>query len=262
MGRIAILSDIHGNPLALQAALADIQSLGGVDETWLLGDYAAIGYDPVGALEMLTALPNARFIRGNTDHYLVGVDPPWPDPEEAKGDAELFKQILQVGRSFAWTAGAVTSAGRLPWLAALPLDFRLTLPDGTRLLAVHAAPGTDDGNGIHPYTPEKQILLLLEGAGADIILVGHTHLPFDRQVGGVRLVNPGSVSNPLPPDLRACYALLETQSDGYEIQFRGVEYDRQAVIEATRRVQHPAEEYLISFMLGRRVPEWLKPHLP
>jgi hypothetical protein len=48
--RIAILADIHGNSIALDAALADIEAKGGVDAYWLLGDYAAIGFDPAGAL--------------------------------------------------------------------------------------------------------------------------------------------------------------------------------------------------------------------
>jgi predicted phosphodiesterase len=74
--RLAILSDIHGNPLALDAVLADIQSLGEVDAYWLLGDFAALGYDPVTPLEKVTALPHASFTRGNTDRYVVAGDLP------------------------------------------------------------------------------------------------------------------------------------------------------------------------------------------
>ena len=57
--RLAILSDIHGNPLALDAVLADIQSQGEVDAYWVLGDFAALGYDPVTPLEKVTALSSA-----------------------------------------------------------------------------------------------------------------------------------------------------------------------------------------------------------
>ena len=63
MKRIALLADIHGNSLALDAVLAHIQAQGGVDDYWVLGDLCAIGYDPVGVLERLSALPNAIFIR-------------------------------------------------------------------------------------------------------------------------------------------------------------------------------------------------------
>jgi 3',5'-cyclic AMP phosphodiesterase CpdA len=61
--RLAILSDIHGNPLALDAVLADIQSQGDVDAYWVLGDFAALGYDPVTPLEKVTALSHASFTR-------------------------------------------------------------------------------------------------------------------------------------------------------------------------------------------------------
>jgi predicted phosphodiesterase len=73
--RLAILSDIHGNPLALDAVLTDIQSQGKVDTYWVLGDFAALGYDPVTPLEKVTALPHASFTRGNTDRYVVAGSP-------------------------------------------------------------------------------------------------------------------------------------------------------------------------------------------
>ena len=74
--RLALFSDIHGNPLALDAVLADIQRQGEVDAYWVLGDFAALGYDPVTPLEYLIALPNASFTRGNTDRYVVTEDLP------------------------------------------------------------------------------------------------------------------------------------------------------------------------------------------
>ena len=64
--RIALLSDIHGNPLALDAVLADIAAQGGVDTYWVLGDFSSLGYDPVGVLERVTALPIAFFTRGES----------------------------------------------------------------------------------------------------------------------------------------------------------------------------------------------------
>jgi predicted phosphodiesterase len=70
--RLALLSDIHGNPLALDAILADIRATcGGADTYWVLGDLVAIGYDPAGVLERLVALPNVSYTYGNTDRYLL-----------------------------------------------------------------------------------------------------------------------------------------------------------------------------------------------
>jgi predicted phosphodiesterase len=255
--KTALLADIHGNSMALQNVLEDAASIG-VGEYWFLGDYAAIGYDPVGVLQRITGLPNARFIHGNTDRYLVTGELPWLRLDEAMKDLAHARTHVQVARSFAWTTGAVGTTGWLSWLRDLPLDFRFTLPDGTRVLAVHAAPGTDDGMGINITTSDEELCELVKRVDTDLLLVGHTHLPFDRMAGRVRVINPGSVSNPFPPDLRACYAVLEADEGGYSVQRRRVDYDREAVIEAVRRVNHPALDYIERFMRGENRKDWMK----
>src|SRR5882724_4463948 len=102
--RLAILSDIHGNPLALDAVLTDIQNQGKVDVYWVLGDFAALGYDPVTSLEKVTALPHASFTRGNTDRYVVTGDLP-VQPESVVQDPTLLPQVIEAVRSFSWTRG-------------------------------------------------------------------------------------------------------------------------------------------------------------
>jgi protein phosphatase len=91
---------------------------------------------------------------------------------------------------------------------------------------------------------------LATSAGADLLLVGHTHWPVDLSVDGVGLVNPGSVSNAFPPDLRASYLLLEAGESGFTTQHRRVDYDREAVIHRVERVNHPAASFVVRFMRG------------
>lgn len=93
--RIALLSDIHGNSIALDAVLADIQTNGGVDEYWILGDLCAIGHDPVGVLERVAQLPNVRFVRGNTDRYTVTGALPNPTFAEVAKDASLIPKFAE-----------------------------------------------------------------------------------------------------------------------------------------------------------------------
>ncbi len=256
--RIALLSDIHGNPIALDAVLADIEAQGGVDAYWVLGDLAAIGYDPIGALERLARLANASFARGNTDRYLV--EGTWPPPwlQAVEHDPSLLPWYTEVVRSFAWTQGAVTVTGWVPWLAALPLELRTRLPDGTELLGVHAAPGCDDGPGVRPGLSEAELRGLVAGCQADLVCVGHTHCPLDASAGGVRVANLGSVSNQLSPDLRAHYVLLEADASAHRLKRRHVEYDRQAVIAAVEQVRHPAAAYITRFMRGEVRPRWAR----
>jgi predicted phosphodiesterase len=69
--RLAVLSDIHGNRLALEAVLHDLKQCGGADKTWVLGDLCAFGPRPVECLHLIRDLPQTEVIRGNTDRYLV-----------------------------------------------------------------------------------------------------------------------------------------------------------------------------------------------
>jgi predicted phosphodiesterase len=256
--KVAILADIHGNSIALHNVLEDIQLNGGIDEYWFLGDFAAIGHDPIGVLEQIADLSNTRFIRGNTDRYICTGELPWPQFADVKENPALAQLHIQIVRSFSWTTGAISATGWLPWFKKLTLDMRFVLSDGSRVLAVHSTPGTDDGTGIDPHTSDEELLKLVSSIHADLVLVGHTHLPFDRTVENIRVVNPGSISNPFPPDLRASYAILEATENGYKLHHRRVDYDRESVIKAAIEVNHPATEYITKFMRGENKKDWMK----
>jgi predicted phosphodiesterase len=242
--------------LIFEAVLEDIQARGGTNAYWVLGDLVALGYDPLATLERLTALPNVSFVRGNTDRYVVTGDRPPPALEAARDDPRLVPKAMEVTHSFAWPQGYVTARGWIEWLAELPLEQRLTLSDGTRLLGVHAAPGTDDGTGVHPGLSDAELQTLPADCGADLVCVGHVHWPLDRQVGDVRAVTLGSVSNPLAPDLRASYVLLEADTSSYRLQHQRVDYDLQAVIDAVRQSRHPAPEFIVRHIRGQQRPPW------
>jgi putative phosphoesterase len=248
--RIALLSDIHGNIVALDAVLEDIRTNGGVNAFWVLGDLVAIGPAPVKVLERVSQLPNARFVRGNTDRYVCRGDRPPPTLEEVRANIDLLKQRIGIEGDFAWTQGAVTNAGWLEWLKALPLDFQETLPDGTRVLCVHASPKMDDGGGIRPTMPISQIEELVAGCEADMICVGHTHRPFEIHASGRHILNPGCVSNSMDGDVRASYALITADEHAFHVEHRRVEFDYQSVIETLQRIRHPAAEFITRRLRG------------
>ena len=247
--RIALLSDIHGNSLALDAALADIKTAS-IDEYWILGDIVALGPDPVGVLQRLTALQNCYFIRGNTDRYVVTGDRPPPFPSDIGQNSETLKIFAEVAGTFAWTQGAITTAGWFDWLSQLPLEQNLILPDGTNCLLIHAAPGNDDGSGIDKDMPDEEIRKLLQECPADLLCVGHTHQPINRKVDRWHILNPGSISNPRPPVLEASYAILDANIEGYIIEHRKVEYDREQVIHQVHKLKHPGADFIIKHMRG------------
>jgi predicted phosphodiesterase len=248
--RIALFSDIHGNTTALDAVLRDIDASGGADEYWVLGDLVALGHDPIGVYERLVALPSATVIGGNTDRYVVTGERPPPTLDQATADPALVAQVAEVAASFAWTAGCAAACGMTRWLVGLPQQHRAVLPDGTRVLAVHASPQSDGGKGISPRRTDDELRALLDGCDADIVFGGHTHRPEDRRVDDVRAVNLGSVSNPVPPDLRASYVIVDADSEGHRVEHRRVAYDHDAVIAALERVNHPGRAWLIAHQRG------------
>ena len=256
--RVALFSDIHGNSIALDAVFKDIDASGGGDHFYILGDLAAIGFDPIGTLQRLARLANATFVRGNTDRYLATGHSPGPTRAACEANPALWPVRMETASSFAWSQGAVTAAGWREWLGRLPVEQRFMLPDGTRVLCVHASPGNDDGQGFHPGLSSATFEHMLNEIEADLVCVGHTHWPMDFMVGGMRLVNVGSVSNPFPPDLRASYVLITAGESGYRLEHRRVDYDRAAVISELQRLNHPGMDYIIRYMRGGNYSYWME----
>jgi predicted phosphodiesterase len=249
--KLGVLSDVHGNRIALEAVIADGTDCG-VERWWALGDLAAIGPDPVGTLELLANVPELLATSGNTERYVLTGARPTPHFDAVVADPELLGLFVAVESSFSWTRGALSAGGWLDWLAALPLELRLELDHGTRVLGVHASPGLDDGEGITPHRPDDELAAALDGADTDIVIAGHTHQPTDRTVAGIRAVNGGSVSNPITDDLRASYIVVHADRHGHRIEHRRVSYDRDRFLRQVQRSGHPECDYIASFQHGEQ----------
>jgi predicted phosphodiesterase len=108
---------------------------------------------------------------------------------------------------------------------------------------------SDDGPGFDTTSSDDEIARLLVGVDADWVVGGHTHDPTDRTVSGVRVLNPGSVG--LPRKLGcASWMVIDSASDGSDVQHRSVEFDVSAVVEALRRRRHPNREFITSVLAG------------
>src|SRR5215217_1952108 len=176
--RLAILSDIHGNVLALEAVLADLGARGGADVVAIAGDLCLGGPRPREVLERVRAL-GSPVVQGNTDYSLALP----PEELEDRETADLH----------AWTRERIGDAG-IEYLRNLPFAHRIREPEGEGVvLIVHANPQNRDQH-LRPLAPESQVAPLLEGVAPEIttIAFGHLHIPYVRQVGRLRLVNISS----------------------------------------------------------------------
>ena len=247
MTRLAVLSDVHGNLLALEAVLADIKAQGASDAYWVLGDMVAFCPWPAETLARLRALPNVAFLQGNTDRYLVtGRRPVFPvrSPEDW---AHMPIRLAERDANFRWTVERLSYAD-YEFLRDLPPRLEMEVEAGSphpygRVIAVHATP-TDDETNLYPDTPGEDVRPHLAGLDTRLLLYGHTHRPVDRIVDSIRLVNDGSVGLPLDGDPRSAYGLLDFEGDRCAVTIRRVTYDREAVIAELERVTHPAREWV------------------
>jgi predicted phosphodiesterase len=261
--RLGVIADVHGNEVALRAVLDDAAGCR-VDRWWALGDLVLFGPRPAETLGLLTSLPGAQMLRGNTDRYVLTGEQPAPHATaaDAAASVDLVERYGLVAAGIGWARGALAQAGLLDSLTSLPRELRLNLPGGPRVLGVHASPGADDGPGIEPGTPDEQLGRLLAGCAADIVIGGHTHQAADRMIGGIRALNPGSTGIPERPG-QAGWLLLELTDEhaddpalgtanGPRAEHRVVPFDVDAVVRDLRARLHPNAEFLESILTGKR----------
>jgi putative phosphoesterase len=218
MQRVAVITDVHGNLPALQAALARIDELG-VDAIYCGGDLVGYGPHPneVCALIAAREIPT---IYGNYDYAIAR------DLDDC-GCAYITAHDRELGqRSVDWTLVHTDQASK-DFMRALPFDLRFNVGE-TAVHLVHGSP-----RKVNEYIFEDkpaslyERLAAAEDAGA--LVFGHTHKPWVRDYGGVRFVNCGSVGKPKDGDPRGAFAILTAAADGVEVTIERVGYDAEAV---------------------------------
>jgi putative phosphoesterase len=228
--RVAIITDIHGNLRALEAALAHIQELG-VDATYCGGDL--VGYGP-WPNEVCTLIEERRIptIYGNYDHAIAR-------DEEDCGCAYRDPHDRALGeRSIAWTLEHTDERSKA-FMRELPFDVRFEL-GGKRVRLVHGSP-----RKVNEYLfegkPARTFERIAAGADCDVLVFGHTHQPWIHIYGGVLFVNCGSVGKPKDGDPRGAFALLEATGDEVAARIERVEYDAHHVAREVAASGLPAE---------------------
>jgi putative phosphoesterase len=244
--RIAIVSDIHGNLVALDACLADLHTQGGADVVVAAGDLCMDGPKPKKVLQRLQEI-RAQCVRGNTDRFVCTRD---ASELTALNDAER-KQL-------AWTRNEIGEKW-IEWLSVLPFSLRFGEPEH-ELLVVHANPTSDDEH-LWPDADDATLERLIGDEKAAVIAFGHLHLPYVRTWRGKLLVNVASAGLPKDGDPRAGYALFTQCRGGWEVKHRRVAFDVKRVATQLADCGIPESAELISTLRRHRYKR-LKTRIP
>ena len=230
MRRVAVITDVHANLPALQAALARIDELG-VDAIYCGGDLVGYGPHPndVCALIAEREIPT---IYGNYDYAIAR------DLDDC-GCAYVTAHDRELGqRSVDWTLAHTAQASK-DFMRALPFDLRFAVGDS----AVHLVHGSP--RKVNEYLFEDKPARLYErlaaAEDADALVFGHTHKPWMQMFGGVRFVNCGSVGKPKDGDPRGAFAVLDAEGAEVRVTIERVDYDAAAVAREVADAGLPSE---------------------
>ncbi|MBN8691302.1 MAG: metallophosphoesterase family protein [Armatimonadetes bacterium] len=239
MTRLAIFSDIHANLPSMEAVKASIDG-GGYDGVYCLGDLGGYASQPNEVQEIIQSM-GCPTILGNYDEG-VGFN------KDDCGCHYIKPFDIEMSNiSFSWTRSNTLDSNK-SWLRALPREIRIDV-EGRRVLLCHGSPRSNteylfenrsDGF-LSQFTSGSK-----DDAHADVIVFGHTHVPFHRVVNSVHFINTGSVGRPKDGDPRAGYAVISFDRDSLSVEQVRVEYDVE--IAAGRLVEAGLPEYFADYL--------------
>lgn len=222
--RIAALSDVHGNAVALTAVRKAIKAAK-PDAIVVAGDHVLNGPEPAATVDGLRELEadGALIVQGNTDiavaDYDYGAAFPWLTdgvPDSIRYAAEWAHDTL--------------GDERLDWLRRLPAERRIRVEE-TLILVTHASPGSQTA-GFDPHLDPSIVTERLSRTDARLIVCGHTHLPDVRDFGWKQIINDGSAGYVFDGDPTASWALIELDGEDVSVTIKRTEFDVLAVSNA------------------------------
>ncbi len=234
--RVAVIADIHGNQIALEAVLQDLAQQAAVDHLVIAGDLCLNGPCPRQALETVRGL-HCQVIQGNVD-------------------AEIVTKAVEKGKkkrdTVGWTREQIGQPG-IDYLASLPFSHRIANPNGSDLLIVHANPLNLE-DAIFPNAPDSTLEHFFSSLEPAIgaLAFGHLHIAYTRRWRRLLLVDVASCGLPRDEDLRAAYGILTWQDGTWNAEIRRVPYDVQEVVKQIKSCGMPNVEKRIKTLLEAR----------
>lgn len=221
--KIAALYDVHGNLPALKAVLKDLESI--QPDVIVLGGDLVSGPLPAQTLECLRQLPGTVVaLRGNADREVVAAF------DGNLSASNLPEEVREITR---WVAQQLDLDQR-NFLAHLPEQVTLSLEPFGEILFCHATPHSDE-EIFTPRTSQERLRQLFQQVEQQVVVCGHTHMQFELSIGGLRVLNAGSIGMPYADRPGAYWLLLGPGGS----EFRRTSYDLDAAAQAVRNSGYP-----------------------
>lgn len=236
MTRVIVLSDVHGNALALAAVRKAIRTEK-PDLVAVAGDLVLNGPDPSGTVDLLREMETdgAAIISGNTDVAVADFDYAAAFPWMTDGVPDIFRAGAE------WAHDELGDE-RIAWLRRLPSERRLRAEDGTMILVCHASPGSQTA-GFDQQLDPNVVIERASRTDARIIACGHTHLPEVRDLGWRMIVNDGSAGYIFDGEPTASWARIDIAGGEVQAEIKRTEYDALAVANAISERGLPGDVY-------------------
>ncbi|WP_282173042.1 metallophosphoesterase family protein [Cytobacillus firmus] len=237
--KLAFISDIHGNAVALDAVLQDIKEKN-VDEVFVLGDICFRGPEPKRALDLVRSL-ECKVIKGNADEWVV----------RGVREGEVPSQVLgMMNKERDWTCSILGDVD-IEYLRNLPSELKFEF-EGERIHVFHATP--ESLFEMIPQSSSDEVInekLMVKEA--DIYIYAHIHKPYIRYINGKCIINVGSVGLSFDGLSKASYCIVEINNGRYQTSIVRVDFNVNKVIEQYKEINYPNAEMMIGIVLSGKV---------
>ena len=236
MTRFVVLSDVHGNVVALEAIRKALRAEK-PDFVAIAGDLVLSGPDPAATVDLLQQMESegAAIVAGNTDIAVADFDYAAAFPSMIDGIPEAIQAAAE------WAHDALGD-DRVAWLRRLPSERRLRADDGTMVLVVHASPGSQTA-GFDQALEASIVTERVSRTDARVIACGHTHLPEVRDLGWKLIVNDGSAGYVFDGEPTASWARIDIADGEINAEIKRTEFDVLAVANAISARGLPGDVY-------------------
>lgn len=232
--RLAFISDIHGNALALEAVLESMKQKK-VDKIFVLGDLCFRGPEPKRSLDLVRTM-GAEVIKGNADEWIVRGVQKGEVPEES---------LRMMNEERDWTYARLDDDS-VAYLKNLPTELNLSFGN-INIHAFHATP-TSLFEVVQPFEADDHLAEKLFLHDADLYMYAHIHKPYMRSIDGKTVMNIGSVGLPFDGLHKPSYGLVDIAGDDFTTSIVRVDYDVAKVIDQFKQSDYPNVPFMTKIL--------------